>query len=91
MILTTGSNLADVLEMKEVDDIRTISNNILEVQEVLGIEAARNAIINEALRVIRDQGLDIDIRHIMLISDLMTVTGRVRGVTRSGITGEGCC
>ena len=88
VILTTGSNLKDTMEIKEVDDTRTISNNIIEVQEVLGIEAARNAIINEALRVIKDQGLEVDIRHLMLIADLMTVTGRVKGVTRSGITGE---
>ena len=88
VILTTGTNLADVLELKEVDETRTISNDIMEVQKVLGIEAARNAIMHETLRVLKDQGLDIDIRHIMLIADLMTVTGRVRGITRSGITGE---
>jgi len=88
VILTVGSNLAEVLELKEIDETRTISNNITEIQQVLGIEASRNAIINEARKVIKDQGLDIDIRHFMLIADLMTVTGKIRGVTRSGITGE---
>ena len=55
---------------------------------MLGIEAARQAIINEAVKVIQNQGLDIDIRHIMFISDVMTANGNVKGITRSGITGE---
>ena len=88
VILTIGSNLKEVLELKEIDETRTISNDVIEVNQVLGIEAARNAIMNETLRVLKDQGLDIDIRHIMLIADLMTITGKVRGITRSGITGE---
>lgn len=88
VILTTGSNLKDVLEIKEVDETRATTNNIFEVLKVLGVEAAREAIIREASKVIEDQGLDVDIRHIMFIADLMTNTGRIRGVTRSGITGE---
>ncbi len=88
IILTSGSNLKEVLEIPEVDETRTISNNIFEIQEVLGIEAARSAIIHEATRVINDQGIDIDQRHIMLVADLMTVRGQVRGVTRSGVTSD---
>lgn len=86
MIITAGSNLKDILELKEVDETTTKTNNIFEVAKVLGIEAARQAIINEAGVVIKDQGLDVDIRHIMFISDIMTVSGDIRGVTRSGIT-----
>ena len=74
--------------MKEVDGTRTTTNDIFEVGEVLGIEAARNLIIKEAKDVFKEQGLDIDIRHIMFLADVMTRTGIVRGVTRSGITGE---
>ena len=88
VILTTGSNLKDVLELEEVDITRTITNSIHEVAEVLGIEAAREAIITEASKVIKQQGLEVDIRHLMLIADLMTVNGVVRGVTRSGITSD---
>lgn len=86
MIITAGSNLRKILELKEVDETRTKTNNIFEIAEVLGIEAARQAIINEAETVIKDQGLDVDTRHIMLVADLMTVSGACRGVTRSGIT-----
>lgn len=86
IIITAGSNLRKILELKEVDETKTKTNNIFEVAEVLGIEAARQAIINEAETVIKDQGLDVDTRHIMLVADLMTVSGACRGVTRSGIT-----
>lgn len=88
VILTAGTNLKDVLTIPEVDETRTISNNIYEIQDVLGIEAARSAIITELSRVIRDQGIDVDDRHIMLVSDLMTSRGEIHGVTRSGVAAE---
>jgi len=88
IIICAGTNLADVLKIEEVDDTRTVSNDIMEIQKVLGIESGRQAIINESLKVIEGQGLDIDIRHIMLLADVMTATGRIRGVSRGGISGE---
>jgi len=88
MLMASGSNLKKVLEIEEVDETRTITNNIFEIANVLGIEAARQAIINEASKVIKDQGLDIDVRHILFMADLMTTTGTIKGTTRSGITGE---
>lgn len=88
VILTAGSNLKDILQLKEVDATRTNTNDIFEVTKVLGIEAARQAIINESSKVIEDQGLDIDIRHIMFIAEIMTTTGEIKGITRSGITGK---
>ena len=48
---------------------------------MLGIEAARNAIINEALDTLAEQGLTVDIRHIMLVADMMSIDGEVVGVT----------
>lgn len=88
IIVTAGSNLKEVMKMSEVDDTRTICNDIFEVSKVLGIEAARQVIINEANKVIKDQGLDVDIRHILFISDIMTNSGTIKGITRSGITSE---
>ncbi len=88
MIITAGSNLADVLKIPEVDGARTTTNDIHEVAKVLGIEAGRQTIINEAEKVIEDQGLDVDIRHILFVADAMCRTGHVKGITRSGITGE---
>ena len=88
VIITAGSNLKDVIEIEEVDETRTTTNSLFEVSKVFGVEAARQNIIREAQRVIEDQGLDVDIRHIMFIADAMTTSGTIKGITRSGITGE---
>jgi DNA-directed RNA polymerase subunit A" len=88
VIYTQGSNLADVLEIEEVDAARTRTNNIIEIAEVLGIEAARNAIIEEAINTLQQQGLNVDIRHIMLVADIMTYNGTVEAIGRHGIAGE---
>ncbi len=87
IIETDGSSLESVMEIPGVDPTRTISNNIHEVAEVLGIEAARNVIIKEALEVLNEQGLDVDVRHVMLASDAMTSSGEVQQVGRHGISG----
>ena len=88
MIYTEGSNLAGVLEHEYIDGRRVKTNNILEVFDVLGIEAARNAIIHEASATLSEQGLTVDIRHIMLISDIMTSEGDVKAIGRHGISGK---
>ena len=74
--------------MKGVDSDKTTTNNVHEIYEVLGIEAARRAIIEEVKKVINQQGLDIDERHIKLIADAMCYRGEVKGVTRMGIISE---
>lgn len=88
VIITDGTNLAEVLKVKGVDYRRVRSNNIHEVAEVLGIEAARNTIIEEIMSVLSESGLDVDIRHVMLLADLMTHTGKVRQIGRLGIAGQ---
>ncbi len=88
VIVTDGSNLKAVLKMKEVDPYRVYTNNIKEIEKVLGIEAARAALIREMASVLREQGLDVDIRHLMLVADIMTYTGSVRQIGRHGVTGE---
>ena len=85
VVLTAGSNLKDLLEIKEVNSDKTTTNNIHEVAAVLGIECARKSIFNEVEKVLEGQGLDIDYRHLNLIADAMTSSGVVRGVTRMGI------
>ena len=88
IIHTEGSNLGDILKIDGVDEVRTITNDIHEIETVLGIEAARNAIINESLRTLEEQGLSVDVRHIMLVADMMTSDGTVRSIGRHGISGE---
>lgn len=88
VLIAEGSNLAAVLSVNGVDCTRTTTNNIHEIAEVLGIEAARQAIIKEMMSVLEEQGLEVDIRHVMLVADIMTQTGRVRQIGRHGVSGE---
>jgi DNA-directed RNA polymerase subunit A" len=88
ILYTEGSNLKDVFNVHGVDMTRTRTNNISEISEVLGIEAGRNAIIDEALSTLREQGIDVDVRHIMLVSDMMCMEGEVKQIGRHGIAGE---
>ena len=88
VIITAGSNLADVLQLEEVDAYRTTTNNIFEIEQVLGIEAARQSIVNEIFKVIESQGLNVDVRHIMLVADTMCVSGTLKGITRYGVVSD---
>jgi len=88
VIHTEGSNLGTVLKMEGIDKVRTTTNDIHEIEKVLGIEAARNAIIHEAQRTMEEQGLTVDVRHIMLVADMMTADGKVKSIGRHGISGE---
>lgn len=88
VVLTSGSNLEEVVKVKGVDKDKVMSNDIYEISEVLGIEAARQTILNEIRKVIDSQGLDINYRHLDLIADAMTSGGLVKGVTRMGIVSD---
>ncbi|MHB8372650.1 MAG: DNA-directed RNA polymerase subunit A'' [Thermoplasmataceae archaeon] len=88
IIYTQGTNLKEVLELDEVDSSRTFTNDIVEIGQVLGIEAARNAILNEAKRTLEEQGLEVDLRHLMLVADMMSFEGTIRAVGRQGISGK---
>ncbi|BBL67246.1 DNA-directed RNA polymerase subunit A'' [Methanoculleus chikugoensis] len=88
ILYTEGSNLKDVFEVEGVDTSRTRSNNISEIADVLGIEAGRNAIIQEALSTLNEQGISVDVRHIMLVADMMCMDGEVKQIGRHGIAGE---
>ncbi|MEK6966997.1 MAG: DNA-directed RNA polymerase subunit A'' [Nanoarchaeota archaeon] len=88
VILTAGSNLKEVLSFEEVDGTRTVTNDVFETEAIFGIEAARQIIINEVSKVIENQGLNVDIRHLMLVADMMSVHGKVKGITRYGVVRE---
>ena len=85
---TEGSNLGAILKIEGIDKKRTSTNDIFEIEQVLGIEAARNAIIHETLATLEGQGLRVDVRHIMLVADMMTHQGTVHSIGRHGISGE---
>lgn len=87
VIKTAGSNLKEVLKLPEVNIESTTTNDIFEVYNVFGIEAARNTIIEETINVLKDQGIEVDIRHIMLVADVMTYRGSIKGIGRYGVSG----
>lgn len=88
LIVTAGTNLKNILKIEGVDTTRTTTNDIYEIEELFGIEAARQAIINEINKVLDNQGIDIDVRHIMLASDTMSMSGHMLGISRYGIVKE---
>lgn len=88
VIYTEGSNLREIVKIKGVDRHNVYSNNIQEIYDFMGVEAARNAIINEAKKVLDEQSLGVDIRHLMLVADMMTLTGEISAIGRHGISGS---
>jgi len=87
-VVTLGTNMKEIIKLKEIDKNKVISNDLHEVAGILGIEAARQLIINEIEEVLNSQGLDINKRHLKLAADAMTNTGEVKGVTRMGIIAQ---
>lgn len=88
VIKTSGSNLKQVLKLPEINIYKTITNDIMEVSDVLGIEAGRTMIFNELFKTLDENGILVDLRHLMLLADLMTFTGSIKGIVRTGITRE---
>lgn len=87
-IIADEGNIAPLLEVEGVDKSRLYTNNIYEMYRIYGIEAARNAIANEIMRTLGEQGINVSPRHIMLLADAMTYTGEIKNVGRHGLSGE---
>lgn len=85
-LLVEGTGLKKVMATPGVDFRYTKSNHIVEIEEVLGIEAARQTIINEIQYTMREHGMKIDQRHVQLLADIMTFKGVVLGITRFGVS-----
>ncbi len=88
VIYTLGSNLKKVLKIEGVDSKKTTTNNIKEIASVLGIEAGRSAIINEVTDTLREQGVDTDTRHLLLVADVMAWHGVIDSIGRYGVSGK---
>ena len=85
---TDGSNLMDILALDYINTNKTITNNIVEIYKVLGIEAARIAIMNELLDVIEFDGTYINYRHVSLLCDRMTNSHKLISIFRHGINND---
>lgn len=80
---TAGTNLMDILAHEDIDETRTFSNDITEINEIFGIEAAREALIYEINDVLK--GVGVNFRHISLLVDTMTNKGHLLSIDRHGI------
>jgi len=86
VIYTKGTNLKDVLEVKGVDNKRTKTNDVKEMERVFGIEAARNTLVYESAETLNEAGLVVDSRHVSLLADTMCVDGMVKAIGRHGVS-----
>jgi len=87
-IRTSGSNLEKVMAHPKVDSSRAYTNDVQEICRVLGVEAARNSLMNEIKQVLDMQNLSVDKRHCMLLADAMTMGGDINSIGRHGLSGE---
>jgi len=85
---TIGTNLFDVLGLDYIDPNRTYSNDIIEIYEVLGMEAARQAIYNELADVIEFDGTYLNFHHMALLCDRMTFSHKMISIFRHGINND---
>jgi DNA-directed RNA polymerase II subunit RPB1 len=83
-----GNNLLEVLGLDFIDKTRTISNNIVSIFEIFGIEAARQAIYNELTEVIEFDGSYINFHHLSLLIDRMTHSYKLISIFRHGINND---
>lgn len=85
---TVGTNMIDVMGLDFIDPYRTFSNDIVEVYETLGIEAARQAIYNEMVDVIEFDGTYINYHNFSVLIDRMTFTHKIISIFRHGINND---
>ena len=85
MLDTEGVNLLEVMAHPDVDFTRTTSNHLIEVIQVLGIEAVRNALLKELRGVIEFDGSYVNYRHLAILVEVMTYRGHLMSITRHGI------
>nr|WCZ58477.1 RNA polymerase III subunit RPC1 [Andalucia godoyi] len=84
-LLVEGTDLLRTMGTPGVVGVKTTSNHVMEMEKVLGIEAARRTIMSEIKYVMSSYGMNVDDRHVMLLADVMTFKGEVLGITRFGI------
>ena len=82
---TDGTNLIHTLGVEGVNKKKTYSNDIYEMIEIFGIEAARKILFDELNGVIQFEGAYVNYRHLSLLVDIMTYKGTLMSIDRHGI------
>jgi len=87
-IVIQGKDLTPLLFIEGIDTSRIETNNIHNMAKIFGIEATRRLIMKEAKDVLDNYGLQVDMRHIMFVADLITHRGKVDSIGRYGVSGK---
>jgi len=87
-LVTNNSNIGAIMQVDGVDTSRIYTNDIFEMYRIFGIEAARNTIAKELNIVLREQGINVDERHLYILADAMSASGSIKNVGRRGLSGE---
>ncbi len=88
VIYASGSNLMELMKIPEIDYRKIYTNDIKEIEKVFGIEAAREAIFRELVKLYAEQGFKVDPRHFALLADVLTWHGEYLGINRYGLQSE---
>lgn len=85
-LIIEGIGMKEIMSIPGIKGTKTRSNNILEVEECLGIEAGRETIFYEMKYTLQQHGITIDSRHLSLLADTMTYNGKILAITRHGVS-----
>ncbi len=87
-IESTGSGIEAVIEVEGVDPGRIYTNDAFAAYRVFGVEAARNVLVSEVSKTLKDQDITVSDRHLTLVADAMTAGGSIKSIGRHGIVGS---
>ncbi len=87
-IIAAGSNMAEIIKLDAIDKSRLYTNDIFSMYRLFGIEAARNTLINELRKTLKEQKINVDERHLAIVADAMTYAGDIKGIGRHGLSGQ---
>lgn len=82
---TSGTDIRRVLSLPLVDKVRTTTNHLWDVYNNFGIEAARRSLLREIRLVLEFFNIYVNYRHVALLADCITASGRLMAISRTGI------
>jgi intein/homing endonuclease len=83
---TNGSNFQELLGLPFIDSTQTISNNVWDIYNILGVEASQQFLIEEFMSIMEG----INKCHIQLLVEKMTFNGSISSISRYTMRNEEC-
>jgi DNA-directed RNA polymerase II subunit RPB1 len=84
-IFAGGNNMYDIRYINNVDVNNTLTNDLMSIYEMFGIEACRAFLIKEIQMIYKTAGSDVNFHHISLLADVMTNNGFLMSIDRHGL------